>query len=185
MNRKTARRLSTAIGALAAIVLIAAAALFVHALLSPRQPRDFSTLSQGADPTPTAGTKSDAANRDMDSLAKRKMTRTIVKAPPAPPPKPAAPVLSTLIRLSGVIDMGGIKEAILEVKKTRQSRGYREGAAIEDTGAVVKKIHDSVLIDYDARTFRLTASGEIDEVKTETGGSPVQPVTPVSGGKQP
>jgi type II secretory pathway component PulC len=187
VNRKTARRLSLLIGALAAIILIAAAALFAHALLSPRQPRDFSTLSQGADPTPTAGMKSDATDRDMDSLAKRKMTRTIVKAPPAPPPKPAAPALNTLIRLTGVMDIGGTKEAIIEIKKSKQSKSYRDGAAIEDTGAIIKNIQNSVLIDYDGKTFRLSVGGEIEEVKTDPGGSPVAPKSKPapSGGEQP
>jgi type II secretory pathway component PulC len=176
--------MASALGILAALIAVAACALFAHAIFAPRQQRDFSSLAQGADPTPAAP-KTDAGARDVEILAGKKMSRTIVKPPPAPPPRPAAPALNTLIRLSGVIDMGGVKEAILEVKKTRQSRGYREGAAIEDTGAVVKKIHDSVLIDYDGRTFRLSASGEVEEIKTDPGGSPAKPGTPASGGKQP
>jgi type II secretory pathway component PulC len=177
--------LAVVVGALAAIVLVAAVSIFAHALLTQHQPRDFNALSQGADPTPTAGPRADAGSRDLDALAKQKMTRTIVKAPPAPPPKPAAPALNTLIRLTGVMDLGSTKEAIIEIKKSKQSKSYREGAAIEDTGATIKNIQNSVLIDYDSKTFRLSVGGEIEEVKTDPGGSPAapnsKPVAPVGG----
>jgi len=164
VNRKTHRRLASAVWCAAAIAGAMGIFLLVRAFLSARQPRDFGDLALGADPAPGAASRLVDESRDVGALAGRKMTRTIVKPPPAPPPKPTSPSLESLIALAGVLELGGTREAVIEIKQARQARNFREGDAVGDTGVTVKSIREAVVVEYDGKTFRLTVGGGMKEV---------------------
>jgi hypothetical protein len=159
MNRKTHRRLASILLGAAVLVLAAAGALLLHALLADRAPRDFDALTRGAEPAPDAGPKTGCEPGAIRALAGKAMTRTIVKPPPAAPPKPPAPTLDSLIALAGVLEVGGAREAVIEVKKARRAKNYREGDAVEDTGVIVTTIRDAVTVTYDGKTYKLTVGG--------------------------
>ena len=98
---------------------------------------------------------------ELDAFAQRKMSRGIVKVVQPSPPKPAAPALDTLVRLSGIMDYGpnSPREAFLEVRSSSQTKGYRAGDSLAAHGILVKSITEGVVVEYDGKLWMLTDKG--------------------------
>ena len=87
--------------------------------------------------------------------------------------KPAAPSLSTLIRIKGIMDFGDPKttEAIVEIIKANQVKTYKVNDTIVEVGATVTSIDSAVTFNYDGKSVKLSVnSGESAEVAPTAGG---------------
>jgi hypothetical protein len=151
----------------AALLGVGALSLVILALLYPRMPRPLPAISVAALP---AAPK--LSPQEVDTFARKSMSRAIVKPAPPPPPKPVLPPLDMVIRLSGIIDYGpdNPREAFIEIRQTSQTKSYRVGDQVPSIGAVVKGIADGVVIEYDGKLWKLTDRGvtpaAIDPVTT-------------------
>ena len=103
----------------------------------------------------------------IEKLRTSKMTRAIVVKRPAPvavaAAKPAAPELSSLIRVRAILDFGDPKdnEVVVEVIRTGSSRSYRAGDLIGDVNASIVSIDKFVTFKYEGKTLQLDVrSGE-------------------------
>ncbi len=161
MNRKRERLIGRGIWGLAAFLTLGALAVAAHAVFAPPgvgPPR----TAKGPAAAKVEGRRSET--QDVVMLARRKMSKAIVKpvvAPPAPPPKPPAPPLETVARLAGIMDFGaGVpKEAFIETRAGGRTKAYKAGDAIEGLKAVVKAVTDTVLVEYDGKLWRLSQRG--------------------------
>src|SRR5262245_34397109 len=99
--------------------------------LAPRALPEPERSVSAADPSYTL--------QDLELVARKKMSRAIVKVAPPPPPKPVVPPLDLVVRLSGIIDYGPEKprEAFIEMRASSQTRAYKSGDPLPGIGAVV------------------------------------------------
>jgi hypothetical protein len=161
MKRKREKLIGRGIWVLAVFFTLSALSVAAHAVLVPPgggPPR----ITKGPAAAKLEGRRSEP--QDVVMLARRKMSKAIVKpvvAPPAPPPKPPAPPLETVVRLAGIMDFGaGVpKEAFIETRAGGRTKAYKAGDAIEGPSAVVKAVTDTVLVEYDGKLWRLSQRG--------------------------
>lgn len=158
MTPRAERRVRRGIISCAVLFGLGAAGFSVDAFLLPQKTRPV--VLEDASSLPN-GTPDNGDSRDLAALARQKMTKTIVKVvppPPPPPPKPPAPPLDSLVRLTGVIDFGDQvpKEAFIETRQNTQTRAYKPGDTIGNSGAMVKTIGDYVIVEYDGKLWKLT-----------------------------
>jgi len=151
----------------AALLGVGALTIVVLATFYPRPPRPLPAISVVAIP---AAPKLSA--KEVDTFARKPMSRAIVKPTPPPPPKPVVPPLDMVVRLSGIIDYGpdSPREAFIEMRQTGQTKSYRVGDSLPSIGASVKGIADGVVMEYDSKLWKLTDRGAtpaaIDPVTT-------------------
>ncbi len=166
MTPRGERLVRTSLWAGTGILILAAAGIAGIALWRPRPPRPLpAPVVQGSPGGPGISAQ------DLEAFARKKMSRTIVKAAPPPPPKPVVPSLDTVIRLSGIIDYGpdSPREAFIEIRQNSQTKSYRVGDSLPSIGAVIKGIADGVLVEYDGALWKLTDRGVTP--------APISPVT--------
>jgi hypothetical protein len=150
-----------------ALLGVGSLSLVVFATFYPRPPRPLPAVSVAAVPgAPKLSAK------EIETFARKLMSRSIVKPAPPPPPKPVLPPLDMVVRLSGIIDYGpdSPREAFIEIRQTSQTKSYRVGDPLPAIGAVVKGIADGVVMEYDGKLWKLTDRGvtpaAIDPVTT-------------------
>ncbi len=75
--------------------------------------------------------------------------------------KPAAPPLSSMIRVKGIMDFGDPKttEAIIESIRLNKTNNYKTGETVEGVGATVAKIDSTVTFNYDGKAVTLSVNG--------------------------
>lgn len=75
--------------------------------------------------------------------------------------KPAAPPLSSMIRVKGIMDFGDPKstEAIIESIRINKTNNYKSGQAVEGVSATVTKIDSAVTFNYDGKAVTLSVNG--------------------------
>ena len=154
-------------------LLLEAGALFLisQALLAKESP--MPALEEAPYEAQGTGTQADARTQELLALAKKRMTQAI--PPPSAPravPLPKPP-LETLLRLSGIVDRGekAVSEAIIEFVPGGQSKSYKPGDLIATSGARVARITDSVLVEYDGKTWILAFTG-VEEVDPSAAANP-------------
>lgn len=157
MSPKRERHLAGSLWSLYGVLALAGLGLLAEALFVSRTPDSFTFPAPAAPGTP--GLR--PAAPDLDLLAAKPMTRRIT-APVAPPASKAQGVaLDSLLRLTGILDFGGKSPsiAVIELPSTGESKGYKAGDAIGETGAVVKEVAEFVLFEHGKRRFKLTFKG--------------------------
>ena len=165
------RRVRSALFSVAGALFAGAIGLGVWPVLRPPAPRPLSEPGRSASPAKPSYTP-----EELEMVARKKMSRAIVKVAPPAPPKPVVPPLDLVVRLSGIIDYGpdSPREAFIEIRASNQTRAYKPGDALPGIGAVVKGIADGVLVEYDGRLWKLTDRGaqSVADPVTSSGGKP-------------
>jgi hypothetical protein len=159
VNPRRERAWARAIWSGATLLELGALALVSQAILVRRNPR-----TAVDDPVPAATpavTEDGRRSQALAILAEKRMSKAIAKPPAvvsAPPPRPA---LATLVRLSGIVDYGpkAPSQAIIEFLPGGQSKSYKHGDWIANSGARVARISDAVLLDYDGKLWILGFTG--------------------------
>ena len=149
----------------AVLLGLSAASLTTKTALFPDGPRPID-LGAHVMPGPEGSGDAEIA-ADVQKLARRKMSRKIVKIvvpPPPPPPKRPAPPLDKLVRLAGVMDFGGGEkpEAIIETKQTRKTKNYKVGDKLTPVPATIEEISEGVILAYDGKRWKLTYGGVVE-----------------------
>lgn len=155
--RSRSRRVSFALGGLYGILAATGLVLLGEALFVPRAPVVYRV------PPPETASPLILAHvgREAD-LAKRRMTRRIAVPPAAPKADRPAPVpLESIIRLAGILDFGGKRPslAVIEIATANETKAFKAGDAIGDTGAILREIGDGVIVEYGRRLYKVTYAG--------------------------
>jgi len=150
------RRLGTALWTLYGILGAAGLAVLALALFIPPKPAEF---PRPPAPAPVLSISAGGGNE----LASRLLTRRVA-APPKDDavagPKGPAPI-DQVVRLKGVLDFGAAKPAVavLELPGERKTKSFQAGDKIGTTGAVLRTVGESVIVDYEKRRWKLTYKG--------------------------
>jgi len=133
--------------------------LLAEALFVPRLPARLEIKMPPADdptvllPLPAGG---------KDALIDRRFTRRIVaQTAAAEAPASKAPDLSLehLIKLTGILDFGGKQPTLAVLETPQDSKAYKAGDKVGETGVVVREVKDYVIIEYERRRYRVTFKG--------------------------
>ena len=102
-----------------------------------------------------------AVNPMISKLAGLRMSKAVaVKA--QVPVKPAAPKLSLLVRVKGILDFGdpASSEVIVESMRSNSTKNYKVGEPINGVAATVVKIDSLVTFKYDGAEVQLGPRAE-------------------------
>jgi hypothetical protein len=143
-------------------VVLGAAGLGVlaFALFSSRAPRPFPKVASEVNLAPTVG--GPRVNPDVETLAAKRMSKAVAERPRDLPKAAAGPApIDSLIRLKGVMDFGPPQGsvAVLELPAEQKTRSFQPGDKIGETGAVLKTVGETVVVEYDKRRWKLTYKG--------------------------
>ncbi|HLY08741.1 MAG TPA: hypothetical protein VKW04_05460 [Planctomycetota bacterium] len=97
-----------------------------------------------------------------DGLINRRFTRRIAAqaaTAEAPPPKAQDLPLEHLIKLTGILDFGGKQPTLAVIETPQDSKAYKAGDKVGETGVVVRDVKDYVVIEYERRRYRVTFKG--------------------------
>lgn len=144
---------------LQAMIALGGLGLLAEALFVPRLPERFEIQMPPAD-DPTVLTPLPAGGRD--GLIDHRFTRRIA-APAAtaelPPSKVPDLTLEHLIKLTGILDFGGKQPTLAVIETPQDSKAYKAGDKVGETGVVVREVKDYVVIEYERRRYRVTFKG--------------------------
>jgi hypothetical protein len=139
-----------------AVLAVGGLALLAEALFVPRPPRPF-TLKM---PSVEATNPLQLLLGGKDSLVDRRFTRRVAAAPaPAGPAKPRDLTLDQLIKLTGILDFGGKQPTLAVIEATGESKAYKAGDKVGETGVLIKDIKDYVVVEFEKRRFKVTFAG--------------------------
>lgn len=157
MTRTQEKRLSRALWTLYGILAVSGLGLLAEALLVPRPARPFELKLASAETT-TVLTPLPAAK---DGLIDRRFTRRVaaVAAPAAAAAKPPDFSLERLIKLTGILDFGGKQPTLAVIETPTESKAYKAGDAVGETGVTVKDVKDYAVIEFEKRRFKVTFLG--------------------------
>jgi len=152
------RRLVTVLWSAWAVLGVAGLATLAFALFSNRAPRSF---KKG--PAELALAKSfELVKPEVEALAGKRMSKAVPERARAAPRASAGPApIDSVIRLKGVMDFGKDKGAVavLELPAERKTRSFQPGDTIGQTGAVLKAVGETVVVEYESRRWKLTYKG--------------------------
>jgi type II secretory pathway component PulC len=150
--------------ALGGVVLLADALFFPFKPASTRLPDDVVPLQSDG-------------RQSLEKLATTRMSRRIAPRPAAvQAPVQAAVPLESVLRLTGILDFENASPSVAVIELSGESKAYRPGDRVGETGAIVLKIADGVLLEYQRKRFRLTFKG-LKEVPSDALGSKDLPGT--------
>jgi len=103
-------------------------------------------------------------------LVERRFTRLVVKPTQlVSSSKPVGVPLDSLIKLTGLLDFGGIKPTLAVIEAIGESKSYRAGDHVGETGVVIKDIRDYVIVEFQGKRFKMTFAA-IQELPANTVG---------------
>jgi hypothetical protein len=140
-----------------AVLAVGGLALLAEALFVPRRPRPFDLKLPSAEaqivlsPLPTV----------KDALLGRRFTRRVagVAAAPATSAKPQELPLDRLIKLTGILDFGGKQPTLAVIETPVESKAYKAGDRVGETGVLIKDIREYVVVEFESRRFKVTFLG--------------------------
>jgi hypothetical protein len=95
-----------------------------------------------------------------DALADRRFTRRISAiAAPASTAKTPDLSLEQMVKLTGLLDFGDKKPALAVIEVGGESKAYKAGDKIGETGVVVKAVKEYVVLEFNQRRYKLTFVG--------------------------
>jgi len=99
------------------------------------------------------------------------MTRTVARAVSPGPAAAAGPLpLESMVKLTGILDFGGKSPTIAVIETPQESKGYKAGDAVGETGAVVRTVTDYVVLEFARKRYKLTFKG-VEELPANAVGS--------------
>jgi hypothetical protein len=159
MTQRGERILKRTLWTLYAVLGMGGLACLAAALFVPHPPRPMD-LKIPAEASPSPATVLPTPGAD---LAERRFTRRLrsTAAMPASVTKGPDSNLEQLIRLTGILDFGGKQPtlAVIETLSPIESKAYKVGDRIGETGVRVKDIKEYVIVEYDRRRFKVTFAG--------------------------
>jgi hypothetical protein len=147
----------------------AAVALAVKTFIVPSAAPHVPALTIAADAKKAVV---EPADPRIVKLLSSKMNKTIVPKIEVVQ-KPAAPALSSLLRVKGILDFGDPKtaEAIIEILRGNQIKTFKVNETIAEVGATITLIDTGVTFNYDGKSVRMTVnSGESADAAPTAGG---------------
>jgi hypothetical protein len=94
------------------------------------------------------------------SLASRRFTRRISAPQVAQTPAQAQDFsLDRLIKLTGILDFGGKKPTLAVIEAGGESKAYKAGDKVGETGVLVRDIKNDVIVEFERRRFKVTFAG--------------------------
>jgi hypothetical protein len=153
VTRTQEKRLAAGLWILYAVLAAGGLSILAQALFVPRAPRPF-TLKM---PSPEEMNALQPLPASKDGLLDRRFTRRVASAAPAAVgTKVQAVTIDQLIKLTGILDFGGKKPTLAVIEATGESKAYKAGDKVGETGVVVKDIKDYVLVEFEKRRFKVT-----------------------------
>jgi hypothetical protein len=156
VTRSREKMLARGLWTLYAVLAVGGLALLAEALFVPRPPRPFAFKMPSAEamntlqPLPAA----------KDGLIDKRFTRRVASvAAPAGPAKPRDLTLDQLIKLTGILDFGGKQPTLAVIEATGESKAYKTGDKVGETGVLIKDIKDYVVVEFEKRRFKVTFAG--------------------------
>jgi hypothetical protein len=140
--------------ALYGVLAVAGLALLAQALFLPSRPQPF-VLKTPSDP----GKGLPTLTLSQDGLANRRFTRKVAGTPAAGPARAQTVTLDQVIKLTGILDFGGKQPALAVIEATGESKAYKAGDKVGETGVLVRDIKDYVVVEYEKRRFKVTFAG--------------------------
>ncbi|HEX7900578.1 MAG TPA: hypothetical protein VF950_22625 [Planctomycetota bacterium] len=101
-------------------------------------------------------------NPTVEALAGRRMSKGIAELPREASKAAAGPApIDSLIRLKGILDYGASKPAVavFELPAERKTMSFQAGDKIGGTGAVLREVGETVVVEYERRRWKLTYKG--------------------------
>ncbi|HEV3029549.1 MAG TPA: hypothetical protein VG457_18370, partial [Planctomycetota bacterium] len=138
MKVRRARRIAATLWVLYGVLSLAGLAILAEALFIPRHPHPFKLAglprTEPASSLPVLATQ--------DGLAGKPMTRRIQGTAALAQAKATVIPIESLIRLSGIMDFGGKQPslAVIEILGGSESKAYKSGDKIGETGVRVQEI---------------------------------------------
>ena len=157
MSPAREKQLVRGLWALHAALALVGLGLFAEALFAPRPPHSFAVRLPAAE----AVTELRPLGSDGEGLAARRFTRRVVASAPAAPAAAKAQdqSLDRLIKLTGILDFGGKKPTLAVLETPSESKAYKAGDRVGETGVVVKDVKDFVIVEFEKRRFKVTFLG--------------------------
>jgi hypothetical protein len=156
MRRAREKLLMRGLWGLYAVLALVGLGLLAEALFVPRSPRPFTVKLPSAE----AKNPLQLQLTPQDSLVNRRFTRRVTAAAaPAGPAKPRDLSLDQLIKLTGILDFGGKQPTLAVIEATGESKAYKAGDKVGETGVVIKDIKEYVLVEFEKRRFKVTFTG--------------------------
>jgi type II secretory pathway component PulC len=167
VTRRNERVLVAGLWALYGMLALGGVTLLALTLFSLRPNRSLRiTADQGSE----SAEKASGGLPDIGGLAEKRMTRKVIQPLPAEPPTPPPVPLESFLRLTGILDFEGRSPSIAVMETQGESKRYKAGDRVGETGAVVMAVTDCVLLEYRKRRFRMTFKG-VKEVPANALGS--------------
>jgi len=157
VTRTQERLLARGLWTLYGVLAVGGLALLAETLLVPRPPRPFELRL----PTVEAATTLTPLPAAKDGLMDRRFTRRVaaVAAAHATAAKPQEFSLDRLIKLTGILDFAGKQPTLAVIETPTESKAYKAGDKVGETGVTVKDIKDYVVIEFEKRRFKVTFLG--------------------------
>lgn len=156
MTRRQEHLLSRGLWTLYAVLTAGGLALLAEALFLPRPARPFELKLP-----PGEAASGLALPVTRDGLVERRFTRRIAAAAAPAAPVGKAPDLSLdrLIKLTGILDFDGKKPTLAVIETPTDSKAYKAGDKVGETGVLIRDIKDYVIVEYERRRFKVTFLG--------------------------
>ena len=161
MTARGERVLARSLWTLFALLSVSGLGMLGYALFTPRPVPALPAIPE----TPLAAGPLRVPDPSVEELARRRMTRRIEERPKAEAPAAAGPIpIDSILKLKGVLDFGGKQPslAVIELPGERKTKAYQAGDKIGGTGAVLREVGESVVVEYDRRRYQLTYKGAKD-----------------------
>jgi len=95
-----------------------------------------------------------------DRLVDHRFTRRVAAVLPAETAaKPQDLPLDRLIKLTGILDFSGKQPTLAIIETPSESKAYKAGDRVGETGVLIKDVKDYVIIEFERRRFKVTFQG--------------------------
>jgi hypothetical protein len=156
VTRRQEKFVSRGLWTLYILLAVGGLSILGEALFLPRIPRPFELKLPAAEASTTL-TPLPAAR---EGLIDRRFTRRVAAAAaPAAPAKVQDLSLDRLIKLTGILDFGGKKPTLAVIETPTESKAYKAGEKVGETGVLIKDIKDFVVVEFESRRFKVTFLG--------------------------
>jgi hypothetical protein len=136
------------------ILAVAGLALLAQALFLSARAQPF-VLRAPSDP----GHGLPVLTLSQDGLADRRFTQKVAGTAVAGPVRVQPVALDQVIKLTGILDFGGKQPTLAVIEAIGESKAYKAGDKVGETGVLVRDIKNYVVVEFEKRRFKVTFAG--------------------------